>query len=1052
MSTIVEVGGTENENIGVGVSSPEVDVTVHSAQEVANVEILVDEFAAQRAIDAADRAEEVLENIELAIAHKTDRGGFAGTSQDLKNEIDLKLNISDYNEHFKGKFTSLVNLQTAIPVAEDGDYAIVDVGAGVSAKEYIWDLEEGWVISGSVGPSTTDALAEGSTNLYFTSARVLAVTLSGLSALVGGPVLPSDTILVAFGKIKKDILDIFTAISNIFQPDVLVSSVPPTRVGNTFTYPANQYQALISKTIRTNPLKLETTIDVAATDYKRIDLIWFKSDNTLQKTAGTESLTVAQRPDIPIGSVGVPVSFINVFGNVVADPTPITKEISIQDSIGVEKFKITDYIRFKGVGFNAATKQIEVDPLLAFNIFIDTVSGNDLTAEIQNKNKPFKTHLAAYNAIPVLDGSWTLNYLNAVTIDVTTRITGYKIYSAVAVIIDISNTVTEQDNKGIDINIPRGTLLINGAAKYVGMRDTGNFYIIARTIDIRIVGIGTNGIFCGLRASTDVSSSIKCDILTTTVTPRLLSANCVVQIGILRGAGMTYSNNNLNSNINNDLTINTIELSSSFTLFATTAPKKLILRAVTGTGTLTLGATGSSFTFFLDNLTLASTAFIIPFSGGSAGFVSGTYLSDNYNFGGGTLLDGNMKFIGFSGKYNPPAQMYDTTIGVPASDSVLVQDSNIIVLNHFINIRTAFQNERGLASFTIRGSSSIYSENNYSDMIIQHGGLYPLTVQNYGNFKTNFKTYGKYVTEDVKAFTFKEKKQEVIIRDKKDLMFKTLSSSITYIIDGIITLLTGEYIEVPAGGLTIIGYGFDVSQISKNVVGQSIFTSPAGGSGNFVSKDLSYNPGLGTVFNVTDSNGTHAIEINDVNFNGVSGSALGVFTGYRQFTGTTCGLYYLSDGITLEGNWSGFKLTNSNIIGFGASGTLFKKGAATVFSNRFYIDLNLQVATGSKICDFAPANFTNDKSLQVVNCYNKVNGVIDATTTSTTFPNITETSSKANFVNNIGIKNSNITPYGISTTNLLTYADDAAANAGGVVQVGETYIESSTGYYKKRLT
>jgi hypothetical protein len=51
-----------------------------------------------------------------------------------------------YDElHFKGKYVSLVALQTAHATAEDGDYAIVDAGEGSEALEYIWDEDEGWV-------------------------------------------------------------------------------------------------------------------------------------------------------------------------------------------------------------------------------------------------------------------------------------------------------------------------------------------------------------------------------------------------------------------------------------------------------------------------------------------------------------------------------------------------------------------------------------------------------------------------------------------------------------------------------------------------------------------------------------------------------------------------------------------------------------------------------------------------------------------------------------------------------------------------------------------
>lgn len=119
----------------------------------------------------------------------------------LPEALDLKLNIADYNDRFKGKYTSLVNLQATHPTSNDGDTAVVDAGPGTNAIEYIWDANEGWVQGNSVGATTTDALPEGSTNLYHTAARVLATLLSGLSSS-SGTFSSSDSVLTAFGKIK----------------------------------------------------------------------------------------------------------------------------------------------------------------------------------------------------------------------------------------------------------------------------------------------------------------------------------------------------------------------------------------------------------------------------------------------------------------------------------------------------------------------------------------------------------------------------------------------------------------------------------------------------------------------------------------------------------------------------------------------------------------------------------------------------------------------------------------------------------------------------------
>ena len=69
-----------------------------------------------------------------------------------------------------------------------------------------------------VDTSTTSNVSEGS-NLYFTTARVLGTVLSGLSLATGGAIVSTDSILVAFGKIQKQIDDLTTSIGNKLNKD-----------------------------------------------------------------------------------------------------------------------------------------------------------------------------------------------------------------------------------------------------------------------------------------------------------------------------------------------------------------------------------------------------------------------------------------------------------------------------------------------------------------------------------------------------------------------------------------------------------------------------------------------------------------------------------------------------------------------------------------------------------------------------------------------------------------------------------------------------------------
>lgn len=73
------------------------------------------------------------------------------------------------------------------------------------------------VVTAQSGDYNTSQVTE-NTNLYFTTARVLATVLSGLSLATGGAIVSTDTVLVAFGKIQKQINDL----SGVYQA-ILVS-------------------------------------------------------------------------------------------------------------------------------------------------------------------------------------------------------------------------------------------------------------------------------------------------------------------------------------------------------------------------------------------------------------------------------------------------------------------------------------------------------------------------------------------------------------------------------------------------------------------------------------------------------------------------------------------------------------------------------------------------------------------------------------------------------------------------------------------------------------
>lgn len=111
----------------------------------------------------------------------------------MLSDLALKLDASDYNQHFKGVYLTEAALFSAHPTASVGDYAQVNAVGATDVVNYNWDAEESiWVkneVAGS-GATNTDALPEGVTNLYFTVTRFLA-NLTGTNVIAALGFTPS---------------------------------------------------------------------------------------------------------------------------------------------------------------------------------------------------------------------------------------------------------------------------------------------------------------------------------------------------------------------------------------------------------------------------------------------------------------------------------------------------------------------------------------------------------------------------------------------------------------------------------------------------------------------------------------------------------------------------------------------------------------------------------------------------------------------------------------------------------------------------------------------
>lgn len=117
----------------------------------------------------------------------------------------------------------------AVPYTASKGIIYVDTGTD---KEYRWTGTQYREISPS--PGSTDAIAEGSANLYFTVARVRAVLLTGLDLSTNAAITAADTILSALGKLQKQITDILPLLPTAGQKQALVGNGGTPGTGNEY--------------------------------------------------------------------------------------------------------------------------------------------------------------------------------------------------------------------------------------------------------------------------------------------------------------------------------------------------------------------------------------------------------------------------------------------------------------------------------------------------------------------------------------------------------------------------------------------------------------------------------------------------------------------------------------------------------------------------------------------------------------------------------------------------------------------------------------------------
>lgn len=253
----------------------------------------------------------------------------------------------------------------------------------------------------------------------------------------------------------------------------------------------------------------------------------------------------------------------------------------------------------------------------------------------------------------------------------------------------------------------------------------------------------------------------------------------------------------------------------------------------------------------------------------------------------------------------------------------------------------------------------------------------------------------------------------VVVNSANDLA-GTLDSSKFYFVDGMIDMGT-QSIEIPAGGLFIGGFNVEISKLFSTENDHTMFTSPVGGSGSFLSTFLTMTVSGTTseIFNIVGKTGNEAIEFQNTIFRDCD--SLGTVDNYRQGLEHITSRFGRKPTLTLKGAWAGgYRATTTLVrnLAAGMTGAIFEAGAGFVMQSRFLTDMNVDLPASASLFDFAAANFPNSSTLLLDRCVITRDGVVDATDSNLT-PNITAGALASLWTANNGITNTLVG--GIST-------------------------------------
>jgi len=232
----------------------------------------------------------------------------------------------------------------------------------------------------------------------------------------------------------------------------------------------------------------------------------------------------------------------------------------------------------------------------------------------------------------------------------------------------------------------------------------------------------------------------------------------------------------------------------------------------------------------------------------------------------------------------------------------------------------------------------------------------------------------------------------------------TIDSSKEYFLDGIIDIGSNS-ITVPSTGLQIRGYSFALSGLYSNSDTFTMFVDDAFDSGTLLISDISISVlGAGSLVYNLVNDGTGFFVTTGVIYNDCS--SLGTLSQFAQGIETNVERKGGNPSLELGGTWGGWRAesTLTRMTSGLSTAPIYKAGALLLFTSRFILDTNTDLATLNSLSDFDSSNFAEPSLFQITNSIITRDGVFNSSDTTIT-PNITNSSIASDWTNNQGINN-----------------------------------------------